>query len=168
MAWTRNRFSKPGWSDQALMTRHLLIMGKGSIDAKTAHKTKIPFLKDFLLNKSRLVQIHDEMAMGIKRASEWACWCTLIWSIKQSITKLRARSMCQKFVLSLRQNAITYRWADPFRFDIFFLDSKLKTGIQFSQMSRGNKSLWINSRKKLEEIIRFRQKLLVSCDTKCL
>ena len=61
-------------------------MGKGSVDTKTAQKTeKNHFRMIFSLNKIRLGQIRDEMAMGIKCASEWACWGISIWSIKQSM-----------------------------------------------------------------------------------
>ena len=53
---------------------------------------------------------------GIKRASEWAYWCILTQSIKQSIKWLSLWSMCQWCVLSLRQNALAYREAYSFRF----------------------------------------------------
>ena len=46
---------------------------------------------------------------------------------------------------------------------LFFLDSKQKNEIKISQISRGNKSLWIIPKKTLEEIIRSRQKLFLSC-----
>ena len=114
----------------------------------------------FLFKKIKMVQIRDEMAMGIKRACEWACWGILIWSIKQSIRKLSVRSMCQKLVPRLRQNAFTYRKAYSFEFEIFFHFQNRKK-IQILQLSRGNISLKIIPEKKLEEIIRFQQKLLV-------
>ena len=105
-------------------------MGKSFIDIEVLKEQKNHFWTVFSFDKIKLVPIHDEMAMGIKRASEWACWCILVWSIKKSIEKLSVRSMYRKFVPSLRQNAFTYRSTCPFKFHIFPLDSKKKTGIQ--------------------------------------
>ena len=106
----------------------------------------------FLVNKVRLVQIRDGMAMGIKRASEWAGWCILIWSSKQSIEKL---SMCHQYVPSLSQNAFyvllrhsTVVESIHLSFTFFPLDSKQKTGIQISPISRGDESLSITLRRK--------------------
>ena len=74
----------------------------------------------FLLNKIRLVQIRDGMAMGIKRASEWACWCISIWSIKQSIEQLRVRSMCQELLYLLPQTKLShFSAAKPMRNSIY-------------------------------------------------
>ena len=123
---------------------------------KLLKKRKNHFQMIFLFKKIRSVQIHDEMAMGAKRASEWACWCIWIWTIKQSIEKLSVRSMC-----------ITKRFHGSLSVSIWishvFLDSKQKSRIRiFPQISRANWSLWIIPKKKLQEMIGFRQKLLVS------
>ena len=48
-------------------------MDESFIDIKSAQKTKNHFWMIFLLNRIRLVRIRDGMAMGIKRAKEWAC-----------------------------------------------------------------------------------------------
>ena len=63
----------------------------------------------FFLNKMRLVHIRDEVAMEIKRASEWACLRILIWSIKQSMEWLSVQSLRHKYVPSFRQNAFMHR-----------------------------------------------------------
>ena len=97
----------------------------------------------FLFNKIRLVQIRDGMAMGIKRASEWACWRNL-FLVNQSINResVSLRSTCQKFVLKFAPKRF-YCIAKclHLEFHSFFLDSKQKTGIQISQTSKVNKSL---------------------------
>ena len=97
-------------------------------------KAKTIVLNDFFLQQNLdWSKIRYEMAMGTKRASKWVCWCILVWSIKQSMEWLSVRSMCHKFVPSLRQNTFyislshsTVVEAYPFRFVKLFPGFKTK------------------------------------------